>query len=598
MKSIDIAIENMLLNYNTSGKNPSTKKRKLNNLTISPANPQKINDIISRLSMPLRPVRVEQQYANCRNAVNYIGGIQAYAKLAGATWTYYVKALNVVIGREPDPAIYKNNSHSEPDIHVDLDLGPAKVVSRKHAVIEYDLQGRFWECIVYGRNGVKIDNKLYKDNRRIKLSNGNILEIGGVQMMFVLPDSIPKISIGAFNYNEDDIIYDDEYDQAQENSHDIKDTSFSSNYKKSHKEAYHNNSMSTHHLSTSSTEYENNDPTLERDLSLDSAKDIKPPYSYATMIAQAIMSTEEGKLTLSGIYSWISSNYAYYRFSKGGWQNSIRHNLSLNRAFRKVPRHADEPGKGMKWQVTPEYRNELIERTKKQGHRKSRAVNSTLNTNSLNSRMSTSLESSIQKNKSILEPPSTPISSKYSNIRHQNGFFSGNTTNYDSSHSHLFFYGNQANMMITTPPHITSPIDSYKNTCTIRQQDSFTSDNGDFTSRRSVSTSSNHGDINHHSYYPTSSPAPFWRYMVSSSVNNTPNKNPENHNYLCYSSPPISTSHKTTFKSDFTDFNGTENILDLQGVDLAKGFENISKWRENQLQNMTNSMIHNTMDHP
>ena len=87
---------------------------------------------------------------------------------------------------------------------------------------------------------------------------------------------------------------------------------------------------------------------------------MKPPHSYATMITQAILSTPEGVILLADIYKFISSNYAYYRFAKSGWQNSIRHNLSLNKAFEKVPRKPNEPGKGMKWRINAEYQNDFI----------------------------------------------------------------------------------------------------------------------------------------------------------------------------------------------------------------------------------------------
>jgi hypothetical protein len=94
----------------------------------------------------------------------------------------------------------------------------------------------------------------------------------------------------------------------------------------------------------------------------DTSKDIKPPHSYAQLIGQAILSSDEEMLTLSNIYDYIKSRYAYFRYTNAGWQNSIRHNLSLNKSFEKVARRTDEPGKGMKWKIADSEREEFIKK--------------------------------------------------------------------------------------------------------------------------------------------------------------------------------------------------------------------------------------------
>ncbi|KAH9285098.1 Forkhead box protein A2 [Echinococcus granulosus] len=76
---------------------------------------------------------------------------------------------------------------------------------------------------------------------------------------------------------------------------------------------------------------------------------MKPPFSYITLIVSAMMSNKEKRATLSEIYAWIMNHFAYYRKNTKRWQNSVRHALSFNDCFTKVPRPPGETGKGAYW---------------------------------------------------------------------------------------------------------------------------------------------------------------------------------------------------------------------------------------------------------
>ncbi|XP_029102011.1 forkhead box protein J1-A-like [Scleropages formosus] len=87
---------------------------------------------------------------------------------------------------------------------------------------------------------------------------------------------------------------------------------------------------------------------------------IRPPYSYATLICMAMQDSKKTKLTLSSIYEWIKDNFCYFRHASPTWQNSIRHSLSVNKCFIKVPRQKDEPGKRGFWTIDPQYADQLL----------------------------------------------------------------------------------------------------------------------------------------------------------------------------------------------------------------------------------------------
>lgn len=79
----------------------------------------------------------------------------------------------------------------------------------------------------------------------------------------------------------------------------------------------------------------------------------KPPYSYIALIVMAIQNSPIKKLTLSEIYSYLQQKFPFFRGPYQGWKNSVRHNLSLNECFVKLPKGLGRPGKGHYWTIDP-----------------------------------------------------------------------------------------------------------------------------------------------------------------------------------------------------------------------------------------------------
>lgn len=68
----------------------------------------------------------------------------------------------------------------------------------------------------------------------------------------------------------------------------------------------------------------------------------KPPYSFSCLIFMAIEDSPTKRLPVKDIYNWILEHFPYFANAPTGWKNSVRHNLSLNKCFKKVDKERSQ----------------------------------------------------------------------------------------------------------------------------------------------------------------------------------------------------------------------------------------------------------------
>lgn len=373
-------------------------------------------DVISKLRTSDKFVHATQDFAN--DLLEGAENVPGYGKIAGRDWTFIIKIaqLQINIGRpeqneKPEQQDLEATQGSETGqlshkSNIDIDLGPDRQTSRLHATIAYDSDQVQWYIIVNGRNGLRLDSHLLKRGTKAVLRSGSVIDIGGTQMAFITtptqdnqgPVFAEAILRQMYSSEDDEMDADNsktrrfpppplplQQPQAQRTVPNgaiptpSDDNAPSSARIHPHSQA----SAQAASFATPGTpvrsggnyNYQFSKPSPATaayargvmmdssdsiDYAADSAKDLKPPHSYAQLIGMAILSTGEQQMTLNNIYKWIMTNYAFYRFNTGGWQNSIRHNLSLNKAFEKIARRTDEPGKGMKWMISPKERDTFL----------------------------------------------------------------------------------------------------------------------------------------------------------------------------------------------------------------------------------------------
>ena len=117
--------------------------------------------------------------------------------------------------------------------------------------------------------------------------------------------------------------------------------------------------------------------------------DERPPYGYAALVYDAVLSSQKEHVALGEIYgacgaratlcapappaagaaahrprlvrrltartALITRRWRFFevRTAETGWRNSVRHNLTTSSLFAKVARGSGDPGKGGYWRIDP-----------------------------------------------------------------------------------------------------------------------------------------------------------------------------------------------------------------------------------------------------
>eukprot|EP01080_Neovahlkampfia_damariscottae_P005923 gene5923-9753_t len=223
---------------------------------------------------------------------------EGFAKLKGYHLEYYLQKLQVTLGRD---------KHSKKNL-CDIELGNYKTISRKHAIITYNFQKRCFEITCLSKNGMKINDQFFTHKSVAQpLNHGAEVQLGDSYFIFLLPVNAVQ------NFYLEPIF-------EEKNEEEIK--------------------KRTAQLSNSG-------------IILNETVHEKPTENYSSMIVQALSAQENKRLTLQDIYQYIMDTYPYFKTTTDGWKSSVRHNLSLNKLFSRVPQEDIQDGKRAVYQLNP-----------------------------------------------------------------------------------------------------------------------------------------------------------------------------------------------------------------------------------------------------
>ncbi|ODV91071.1 hypothetical protein CANCADRAFT_116276 [Tortispora caseinolytica NRRL Y-17796] len=304
--------------------------------------------------------------------------VSAYARLDFDTFTFYLQTLELFLGRRSS----KKLAHEDSQDKVDVDLGPSKSISRRHARIFFNFGHQRFEITITGRNGAFVNGTYVELGVTVPLTHNTRVQIGQIPFTFVLPDmpddAKPELYMDALDIEENAI-------GKRKHRPSNADTEIVDE-KKPRRKRSKAKTKSDQEITSDKESKPEKEPKADKDAKLDKKtkpKDEFAPYPYEELpedqippeyrerpnisLSQILIEVirkygNEKGMSLSQIYRGIQESYPYFRYRPPGWQSSVRHNLSLNKVFTKASKEA----KNFLWGLDEQAVTEMEEKRKRQ----------------------------------------------------------------------------------------------------------------------------------------------------------------------------------------------------------------------------------------
>ncbi|POS83461.1 hypothetical protein EPUL_006696, partial [Erysiphe pulchra] len=297
-----------------------------------------------------------------------------------------------------DPATFRPSPHDCPLVAIHppatAPISAYKSISREHVKIAFNSRKSYFEAHIIGRNGCFVQDHWYHTNEIVPLKSGDILQVGGITVQFMLPNLLDKVKKKIKNkgldlqteskINEGEIDGNAEPIEPSMESNDLQQPHVSMKNKvgRPRKHPLPDNLNEPPRVKRKYTKRKSKGPRELKDGDVNgsgSGEDkkvkkekvpskpprspspvlneedftpeqlAKPQANYVTLIHEALSNAPTQQLGLPDIYRAIYRKYPYFKFKTQtlGWQSSVRHNLSQHHAFRKV----EKDGKGWTWGI-------------------------------------------------------------------------------------------------------------------------------------------------------------------------------------------------------------------------------------------------------